>query len=133
MTTGTEQDNEGWLKVTADGVVVVNECFHQGDKAIDTCFTDLEVLTVSGPNPDGWAGKIEITDCGKPASPYCEGCNPSSSLKDECIMVNGNDDAPPGACPTQCMNGATCSIVWDKQSCPCKILLVNLNSSNAAY
>ena len=118
MTTGMEDFNEGELQIEVDGVVVVDDMFNLGDVAIDACYKDVKCLTLTNSKKDGWAGKVEITDCGKPASLTCAGCSQSSSIKDGFIYVDGDDGEEMGeSWKTQCINGDTCSILWDKQSC----------------
>ena len=115
ITTGKESNNDGTLTVTMNGVVTANGNYGKGKVVIDTCFNSFGILrnmTISNPSSNAWTGEIKITQGKMPTLIECDGCSGSVYYKN--IVVDGNSDSSSQS-PTQCFNGAICSITWSIQ------------------
>ena len=111
ITTGSNADNPGNLKVEVNNAVEADEKFGKQEVVIDSCYKDLNDLKLKNPTTDAWAGKIEITVGGESMMIRCQGCAGSSSLKKGSIVVDGNSDSKEQS-DTQCFNGDYCILTW---------------------
>lgn len=112
ITTGTEGNSDGTLKVTMNDEIAANGQYGHGEVVIDTCFNSfnsLKTLTLSNPSNDAWTGKIVITEGGRPTLIECNGCIGAAYWSN--INFDGNSDSS-GHSSTHCFNGDTCSITW---------------------
>ena len=115
ITTGKESNNDGTLTVTLNGVVTANGNYGKGSVVIETCFDGfdaLKTITLSNPSINAWTGQIKITQGKNPTSITCDGCRGSPYYRN--IVVDGNSDSISQS-PTQCFDGAACSITWSVQ------------------
>ena len=111
ITTGSDADNPGNLKVEVNDAVKADEKFGKQEVVIDACYKDLKNLKLTNPTTNAWAGKIEITVGGESMMIKCQGCAGSSFLKKGSIVVDGNSDSKEQS-DTQCFNGDYCILTW---------------------
>ena len=109
ITTGTVGENHGTLTLKMGTAVAATGNFTKGAVVIDSCFNDLQDITLSNPSNDAWAGEISITENGKPTSLSCQGC--IGQYLSDVIVVDGDADSTDQA-STQCLNGEECTISW---------------------
>lgn len=91
-----------------DGIVTANDDYEKGKVVMNICFFDLQIMTISNPSSDAWAGHISITDDGRPTKIDCIGCSGESYSGS--IVVDG--DTSSLLANTKCLDGKECTITW---------------------
>ena len=100
-----------------DGIVTANDDYEKGKVVMNMCFFDLQIMTISNPSSDAWAGSISITDDGRPTKIDCIGCSGESYSGS--IVVDG--DTTSLLADTKCLDGKECTITWEMlgRTCIC--------------
>jgi len=111
ITTGTGSDNDGDLtvEVTARGVTTTTGNFASGVAVLQRCYSVAPSLQVRDHTVNAWTGSFEYSSDG--GSTYsamiCSNCGAGTSAA--MVVFDGNADGANQA-STQCLNGATCAI-----------------------
>ena len=114
IVTGTAGNNDGTLDVYVDqgagyAVVISGETYAKGSTVVDACYATFLGVQVTNPTTNAWTGSVEVSQGSGAYSPLdCTDCTATGSTAS--IVVDGNSDGASLA-STQCMNGATCTLV----------------------
>ena len=106
---GTNGNNNGFLRVDINGVNFVpsTSFFEPNQVVIDICFERLDSITVRNEDDDAWTGTINVKVDGVDKKLDCDECG--GRLFEHEIVVDGNGDSGDQA-PTNCLNGASCTL-----------------------
>ena len=107
--TGHVGKNDGFLSVDINGYNLVppSSYFQHEQVVMDTCFENLDNITVRNNKTNGWAGTINVKVDGVDKKLDCNECM-GSKFEHE-IVVDGDGDSSDLA-PTNCLNGVTCTL-----------------------
>ena len=120
--TGTADYSDGTLDVSVDqgagyAVVISGETYAKGSTVVDACYATFLGVQVTNPSADGWIGTIELSTAPLtieylPLS--CTDCTVTGSTAE--IVVDGDGNGA-GSGDSECLNGATCTLVPLNDQC----------------
>ena len=122
ITTGSGYWDDGYLFYTINGVS--NDCSDSSDcdydrnaPVYDECLDGSKGFEISLWNPfnNKWAGRIVITEGGRPTTIYCKNCkNPWFHYRNGNNFVADNDDGGQDDGIGHCGKNTKCSILWGR-------------------
>lgn len=113
VVTGTETDNDGYLSVSVDSTVVVQQAnFALGEVVLNTCYSTCPpTFSVTNSDTNAWTGFIYWAYYGKFESGMtCTNCGSGTGpTYPGYVAVDGDGNSGAQAAVT-CLDGATCTI-----------------------